>query len=104
MSTPWRSGLRLLQFPIPPSVSPPASFFSPPVAPPQGQGLGGRKEAAQKNAAALPSPGLSANTHDAMGHLQTVEAKLRELIAEGDEEALVRFVKDKVLESYRNGL
>lgn len=39
-----------------------------------------------------------------MGHLQTVEAKLRDLIHAGDEEALVRFVKEAVLQSYRNGL
>ena len=38
-----------------------------------------------------------------MGHLQTVEQKLRELIAKGDTEALVRFVKSEVLTSYRNG-
>lgn len=39
-----------------------------------------------------------------MGHLQTVEAQFRSLIADGDEEALVRFVKEQVLASYRNGL
>lgn len=38
-----------------------------------------------------------------MGHLQTVEQDFRRLLAEGDEEALVQFVKEQVLASYRNG-
>lgn len=38
-----------------------------------------------------------------MGHLQTVEADFRKLLAQGEEEALVRFVKEQVLASYRNG-
>jgi hypothetical protein len=39
-----------------------------------------------------------------MGHLTQLEAELRERIAEGDVEALVKWVKDQVLTSYRNGL
>ena len=39
-----------------------------------------------------------------MGHLQTLEAELRRLLAEcEDEDQLVRFVKEQVLASYRNG-
>ena len=38
-----------------------------------------------------------------MGHLQTVEADFRKLLAQGEEEALVRFVKEQVLASYHNG-
>ena len=39
-----------------------------------------------------------------MGHLQQLEAELRERIAEGDVESLVKWIKDQVLQSYRNGL
>jgi hypothetical protein len=38
-----------------------------------------------------------------MGHLQTIESELRRVIAEGDTEALVTWVKERILESYRNG-
>ena len=39
-----------------------------------------------------------------MGHLQTLETELRRLLDEcEDEEQLVRFVKEQVLASYRNG-
>ena len=39
-----------------------------------------------------------------MGHLQDTERKLRELLDEGDTEKIVKWVKERVLESYRNGL
>jgi hypothetical protein len=39
-----------------------------------------------------------------MGHLQTFEAELRGRLEEGDVEALVKWVKEQVLASYRNGL
>ena len=39
-----------------------------------------------------------------MGHLQEIETTLRELIARNDVEALVFWVKERVLESYKNGL
>ena len=39
-----------------------------------------------------------------MGHLQEIETTLRELIARNDVEALVSWVKERVLESYKNGL
>jgi hypothetical protein len=39
-----------------------------------------------------------------MGHLQTFEAELRGRLEQGDLEALVKWVKDQVLASYRNGL
>jgi hypothetical protein len=38
-----------------------------------------------------------------MGHLRTIESELRQVIAEGDKEALVVWVKERILESYRNG-
>ncbi|HLH56541.1 MAG TPA: hypothetical protein VKY92_23350 [Verrucomicrobiae bacterium] len=38
-----------------------------------------------------------------MGHLQTIESELRRVIVEGDTEALVAWVKERILESYRNG-
>ena len=39
-----------------------------------------------------------------MGHLEEIETTLRELIARNDAEALVAWVKERVLESYKNGL
>jgi hypothetical protein len=39
-----------------------------------------------------------------MGHLQQLDSELRDRLAEGDIEALVKWVKDQVLQSYRNGL
>jgi len=39
----------------------------------------------------------------ASGYMRALEHELRKLLAEGDEEAVVRFVKGKCLESYRNG-
>ena len=37
------------------------------------------------------------------GHLQTIEQELRALLDEGDTEKIVKTVKTRVLESYRNG-
>ena len=39
----------------------------------------------------------------ASGYMRDLEHELRQLLAEGDEEAVVRFVKGKCLESYHNG-
>jgi hypothetical protein len=39
-----------------------------------------------------------------MGHIQEFEAALRARLAEGDEEAIVKWAKEQVLQSYRNGL
>jgi hypothetical protein len=38
-----------------------------------------------------------------MGHLQTIESEFRRVLADGDSEAVVAWVKERVLESYRNG-
>jgi hypothetical protein len=38
-----------------------------------------------------------------MGHLQIIESELRHLLAQGDAEAVIVWVKERVLESYRNG-
>ncbi len=43
-------------------------------------------------------------TKDGKGYLRDIEKELKKLLAEGDDEATVRFVKEKVLESYRNGI
>ncbi len=37
------------------------------------------------------------------GHLQTIERELRALLAEGNTEKIVKWTKERVLESYRNG-
>jgi len=37
------------------------------------------------------------------GYLRAVEKELRELLSAGNDDATVRFVKAKCLESYRNG-
>jgi hypothetical protein len=39
-----------------------------------------------------------------MGHLQTVEQELRKVLQTGSAEEVVRFVKEAVLASYKNGL
>ena len=39
-----------------------------------------------------------------MTYIRDLERELRALLEQGDEEQIVRFVKEKVLESYRNGL
>ena len=39
-----------------------------------------------------------------MTYLRDLERELRALLDEGDESKIIRFVKDKALESYRNGL
>ena len=39
-----------------------------------------------------------------MGYIQDIERDVRGLLNAGDTDAVVRFVKDKVLESYKNGI
>lgn len=39
-----------------------------------------------------------------MTYIRDLERELRALLQEGDEARIVRFVKEKALESYRNGL
>ena len=39
-----------------------------------------------------------------MGHIQNIEEQLRNLLDKGDREAVVKWVKEAVLQSYRNGL
>lgn len=38
-----------------------------------------------------------------MGYIQDLEKELRDRMADMDEEELIKFFKEKVLESYRNG-
>lgn len=38
-----------------------------------------------------------------MGYIQDLEKELRDGLAEMDDEELIKFFKEKVLESYRNG-
>jgi hypothetical protein len=39
-----------------------------------------------------------------MTYLRDLERELKALLAEGDEAKIIRYVKEKALESYRNGL
>jgi len=39
-----------------------------------------------------------------MTYIRDLERELRALLKEGDEVRIIRFVKEKALESYRNGL
>jgi hypothetical protein len=39
-----------------------------------------------------------------MTYIRDLERELRALLKEGDEAKIIRFVKEKALESYRNGL
>jgi len=45
-------------------------------------------------------PVTDANKADAIND----EERVKKLLAEGDDDATIRFVKEKVLESYRNGI
>jgi len=38
-----------------------------------------------------------------MGHLQIIESELRRLLVDAEAEAVISWVKERVLESYRNG-
>ena len=46
----------------------------------------------------------SNNTHTHMTYIRDLERELRALLEEGDTAKVIRFVKEKALESYRNGL
>ncbi len=48
--------------------------------------------------------GEKKTTKDGKGYLRDLDKELKKLLAEGDDEATIRFVKEKVLESYRNGI
>ena len=39
-----------------------------------------------------------------MGYIQDFERELTTLLENGDEQAIVKFVKEKVIESYKNGI
>lgn len=39
-----------------------------------------------------------------MTYIRDLERELKALLQEGDEKAIIRYVKEKALESYRNGL
>ncbi|MCH8246932.1 MAG: hypothetical protein IH951_11050 [Bacteroidetes bacterium] len=55
----------------------------------------------------LKSPlanGENKTTKDGKGYLRDIEKELKKLLAEGDDDATIRFVGEKVLESYRNGI
>lgn len=38
-----------------------------------------------------------------MGYIKDIEQEFRAVLARGDEEEIVKFFKDKVYESYKNG-
>src|SRR5215470_15786929 len=46
----------------------------------------------------------SSKHNTSMTYLRDLERELRALLEEGDEAKVIRFVKEKALESYRNGL
>jgi hypothetical protein len=46
----------------------------------------------------------SSKHHTHMTYLRDLERELKELLQDGDEAKVIRFVKEKALESYRNGL
>ena len=55
----------------------------------------------------LKSPatnGEKKTAKDGKGYLRDLDKELKNLLAEGEDEATIRFVKEKVLESYRNGI
>ena len=53
----------------------------------------------------LAKVGISTTkTYRTMGYIQAFEHEFRELLQQGDEQAIVRFAKEKLLESYRNGI
>ncbi len=39
-----------------------------------------------------------------MGYIQDIERDVKELLCHNDPDDVIRFVKEKVLESYRNGI
>jgi hypothetical protein len=46
----------------------------------------------------------NAQCNTSMTYIRDLERELKALLQEGDEAAIIRFVKEKALESYRNGL
>ena len=46
----------------------------------------------------------NSNHHTHMTYLRDLERELKALMQEGDEAKVIRYVKEKALESYRNGL
>ena len=48
--------------------------------------------------------GEKKTTKDGKGYLRDIDKELKKLLAEEDDDATTRFVKEKVLESYRNGI
>jgi hypothetical protein len=51
-----------------------------------------------------PEVEITSQHNTTMGHLQNFEAELRNHIASDDTDTLVSWVKEQVLQSYRNGL
>ncbi len=39
-----------------------------------------------------------------MGYMQDFEREIKELLQKGDASVVIKFVKEKVLESYKNGI
>ncbi len=50
----------------------------------------------------VAGPGRPSPTRST-GYIREMEQELRQLITAGDQEAVVRYVKEKCIESYRNG-
>ena len=47
---------------------------------------------------------VTVSNNNPMAYIRDLKRELRALLKEGDEAEIMRFVKDKALESYRNGL
>jgi hypothetical protein len=58
-----------------------------------------RRAAAEVERCAIPAKHITPMTY-----IRDLERELRALLEEGDEARVIRFVKEKALESYRNGL
>ena len=48
--------------------------------------------------------GVTAKHYTTMTYIRDLERELKALLNEGDEAKVIRYVKEKALESYRNGL
>ena len=64
----------------------------------------GQDTAWRRAAAGVERCGSSSNTYTHMTYIRDLERDLKALLDEGDMAKVIRFVKEKALESYRNGL
>src|SRR2546430_2163813 len=65
---------------------------------------GGAKDTARLRLGPGRALGCISSSKKTMTYIRDLERELRALLKEGDEVRIIRFVKEKALESYRNGL